>query len=164
MLDFGVGEMADQAMQEFLAEKNLRKALIRLGIAYLTRQLAHPRSPSPHRRDPAGRVALGAEFYENILRPAWKRLAEAFKALMNSRGDSDGQTPGSRRCNGKALVLLDLYERRLLGAAIGRPIPGNRSGREKRGRGLSHDLRPEIRRPKKGVDLRIRTLGPAVIA
>ena len=40
VLDFDVGEVADQALQEFLAEKNLRKALVRLGVAYLNGQLA----------------------------------------------------------------------------------------------------------------------------
>src|SRR4030095_15993236 len=39
-LDLDVGEVAEQAMQEFRAEKNLRKALIRLGVAYLKGQLA----------------------------------------------------------------------------------------------------------------------------
>src|SRR6185503_21315655 len=40
VLDFDVGEVADRSMQEFLAEKNLRKALIRLGTAYLSGQLS----------------------------------------------------------------------------------------------------------------------------
>src|SRR6186713_1228160 len=40
VLDFDVGEVANRAMQEFLAEKNLRKALIRLGVVFLNGQLA----------------------------------------------------------------------------------------------------------------------------
>src|SRR4030095_12418482 len=40
VLDADVEEVADQALHEFLAEKDLRKGLIRLGTIYLRRQLA----------------------------------------------------------------------------------------------------------------------------
>ena len=57
VLDFDVGEVADQAMQEFLAEKSLRAGLVRLGTIYLTRQLAPRRfrtsaSSRPSRPNP----------------------------------------------------------------------------------------------------------------
>ena len=61
VLDFDVGEVADQAMQEFLAEKNLRKALIRTRgrlserAAGILRDVQHS-----HRRDPTGRVRTSA--------------------------------------------------------------------------------------------------------
>src|SRR5688572_20990021 len=83
VLDFDVGEVADQALQEFLAEKNLRKALIRLGVVYLNGQLAS--SAMSNIRIVSTQPAesnLGGEFYENVLRPAWQRVADTFKALM----------------------------------------------------------------------------------
>ena len=57
VLDFDVGDIADQAMEEFLGEKSLRKGLTRLGEVYLARQLA-PQAMSNMRirRNPAGRV------------------------------------------------------------------------------------------------------------
>ena len=48
VLDFDVGEVADQAMEEFVAEKSLRKGLARLGEIYLARQL-NPRAISNFR-------------------------------------------------------------------------------------------------------------------
>ena len=53
VLDFDVGEVAERALQEFGAEKNLRKALVRLGVAFLDGQ---------HRR------ALVAQFLERLRR------------------------------------------------------------------------------------------------
>ena len=116
VLDFDVGEVADQALNEFLAEKNLRKALIRLGVAFLNGQLAS--SAMSNIRIVATQPAesqLGEEFYENVLRPAWDRVARTFKGLMNDsrlkRSD-----PWTAAMQWKGLVLLDLFERRLLGA------------------------------------------------
>src|SRR6476661_2570030 len=40
VLDFDVGEVADEALEELVAEKSLRKGLTRLGEVYLARQLA----------------------------------------------------------------------------------------------------------------------------
>ena len=116
VLDFDVGEVADQAMQEFLAEKSLRKALIRLGVAYLNGQLAS--SAMSNIRIVSTQPAesnLGEEFYENVLRPAWKRVADTFKALMNE-GRLKRADPWLAAMQWKGLVLLDLFERRLLGA------------------------------------------------
>src|SRR4030095_14604001 len=74
VLDFDVGEVADQAMQQFRAEKSLRKSLIRLGEVYLTRQLA-PRAISNIRivatQPPESNI--GEAFYRGALCAAWKR-------------------------------------------------------------------------------------------
>ena len=116
VLDFDVGEVADQAMQEFLAEKNLRKALIRFGVAYLNGQLAS--SAMSNIRIVSTQPAesnIGEEFYENVLRPAWSRTADTFKALMNE-GRLKRSDPWIAAMHWKGLVLLDLFERRLLGA------------------------------------------------
>ena len=116
VLDFDVGEIADQAMREFLGEKSLRKGLIRLGTIYLTRQLA-PMAISNMRivaTQPA-ESRIGEDFYHNILCAAWKRVADAFKALMTEaklrRAD-----PWLAAMHFKGLVLQDLLERQLLNA------------------------------------------------
>ena len=116
VLDFDVGEVADRALEAFRAEKNLRKALVRLGIAYLDGQLA-PAAMSNIRivaTQPAG-TKLGTEFYDNVLTSAWKRVAAAFKALMGE-GRLRPSDPWRAAMHWKGLVLADLFERRLLGA------------------------------------------------
>jgi len=116
VLDFDVSEVANRSVEEFLAEKNLRKALVRLGVAYLNGQLA-PSAMSNIRivsTQPA-ESNLGEEFYENVLRAAWQRVAELFKALMND-GRLSKSDPWIAAMQWKGLVLLDLFERRLLGA------------------------------------------------
>ena len=96
VLDFDVSEVADQAMQEFLAEKSLRTGLVRLGTIYLTRQLA-PLAMSNIRivaTQPA-ESKIGEEFYRNVLCAAWKRVADEFKTLMGR-----GQTQTRRSLAG----------------------------------------------------------------
>ena len=116
VLDFDVGEVADQSLHDFLAEKNLRKALIRLGVAFLNGQLAS--SAMSNIRIVSTQPAesnIGEEFYENVLRPAWNRVAGTFKGLMND-GRLKKSDPWLAAMHWKGLVLLDLFERRLLGA------------------------------------------------
>lgn len=116
VLDFDVSEIADRAMQEFLAEKNVRKALIRLGVAYLNGLLA-PSAISNIRivsTQPA-ESNIGKEHYENLLRPTWMRFANVFKALMND-GRLKRSDPWLAAMQWKGLVVLDLFDRRLLGA------------------------------------------------
>lgn len=116
VLDFDVGEVADRALREFHAEKNLRKALIRLGVAYLDGQLA-PSAMSNIRivsTQPA-ESNIGTEFFENVLRPAWERVSDAFKFLMDE-GKLRKSDPWRAALHWRGLVLLDMFERRLLGA------------------------------------------------
>lgn len=117
VLDVDVGEVAEQAMQEFLAEKSLRKGLTRLGVVYLTRQLA-PAAMSNIRivatQPPESNI--GEEFYRNVLCPAWKQVADAFKRLM-AEGILRHADPWVAAMHFKGLVLQDLFERQLLGAA-----------------------------------------------
>ena len=116
VLDFDVSEVANQAMQEFLAEKNLRKALIRLGVAFLNGQLGSPAMSNIRivSTQPA-ESNLGEEFFENILKPAWMRVADTFKDLMNE-GRLKRSDPWIAALHWRGLVLLDFFERRLLGA------------------------------------------------
>ena len=116
VLELDVSEVADQAMQEFLAEKSLRKGLVRLGTVYLTRQLA-PSAISNVRivsTQPA-ESDIGEEFYRNVLCRAWQRAADAFRALMGE-GKLRRSDPWLAAMHFKGLVLQDLFERQLLGA------------------------------------------------
>ena len=90
---------------------------MRLGEIYLTRQLA-PLAMSNMRivaTQPA-ESNIGEEFYRNVLCPAWKRVADAFKALM-AEGKLRRADPWLAAMHFKGLVLQDLLERQLLGAA-----------------------------------------------
>ena len=117
VLDFDVGDIADQAMEQFLREKNLRKGLTRLGEIYLGRQLG--RQAISNLRIQASLPAesgIGEDFYQNILCPAWKRVADAFKELM-AAGKLRRADPWLAAMHFKGLVLQDLLERQLLNAA-----------------------------------------------
>lgn len=116
ILDLDVSEVADQAMQEFRAEKNLRKGLVRLGIVYLTRQLA-PLAISNMRivaTQPTD-SDIGEQFYKDVLCAAWARLADTLKQLM-SEGRLRRADSWLAAMHFKGLVLQDLLERQLLGA------------------------------------------------
>ena len=117
VLEFDVGEIADQAMAEFLGQKSLRKGLVRLGEIYLERQLA-PLAISNMRivaTQPA-ETGIGEHHYQNILCVAWKRFADAFKVLMDE-GKLRQADPWLAVMHFKGLMLQDLLERQLLNAA-----------------------------------------------
>lgn len=117
VLDFDVTDVAEQALEEFAAEKNLRTALTQLGTVYLTRQLA-PLAISNMRivatQPPESK--LGEEFYRNVLCRAWQRLADILKKLM-ADGKLRRADPWLAAMHFKGLVLQDLLERELLNAA-----------------------------------------------
>lgn len=117
VLDFDVGDAADQALENIQHEKGLRGQLARLGEIYLERQLA-PLAISNLRivaTQPA-ETGIGEDFYQNILCPAWKRVAEVFKALM-AEGKLRRADPWVAVMHFKGLVTQDLLERHLLNAA-----------------------------------------------
>jgi AcrR family transcriptional regulator len=113
VLDHDVNEEADRLMQEFLAEKDLRNGLIRLGIAYLT---GHPARSASIRT--AANQPIAQEFYENVLRPAWQRLADRF-AVMMKEGRLRFADPWITAMHWKGLNEWDMLERHLLCAPIG---------------------------------------------
>ena len=117
VLDFDVSDIANQAMEQFLGEKNLRKGLTRLGEVYVARQLA-PRAISNLRIQATlpAESGIGEDFYQNILCVAWKRVADAFKALM-AEGKLRRADPWLAAMHFKGLMLQDLLERQLLNAA-----------------------------------------------
>ena len=112
-----VGEVADEALDEFGREKNVRKALVRLGQTYLGRQLA-PLAISNMRivATQPPESGIGQDFYRNILCAAWQRAADLFKGLM-VEGRLRRADPWIAAMHFKGLVLQDLLERQLLGAS-----------------------------------------------
>src|SRR4029453_5348952 len=77
VLDNDVNEEADRLLNEFLAEKDLRSGLIRLGISYLSRH--HVRAANIRT---VANQPIAQEFYDGVLRPAWQRLADRFATMM----------------------------------------------------------------------------------
>ena len=117
VLAFDVGEVAEKAMGIFFAEPDIQKALAGLGQIYLERQLtplaiANIRTVSTQPAE----SGIGGEFYRNVLCAAWKRLADAFEVLM-SEGKLRRADPWLAAMHFKGLILQDLLERYLLGAA-----------------------------------------------
>lgn len=116
VLVFDVGEIADQALSEFRAENDLREGLVRLGIVFLNGQLAslsisNVRNVSTQPAE----SKIGEQHWETVLRPAWERVADAFESLMKE-GRLREADPWRAAMHWKGLALLDLFDRRLLGA------------------------------------------------
>ena len=110
VLDHDVNEEADRLLHEFLAEKDLRSGLIRLGISYLSRHHARAASIRTVANQPIAR-----EFYDNVLRPAWQRLADRFATMMKE-GRLKFADPWTTAMHWKGLNEWDLLERHLLSA------------------------------------------------
>lgn len=119
VLDFQVATDADRIMRDFPASDDLRESLILLGTAYLNKRM----SPLPVMNirmvanQPAGST-MGKEFFENIIRPAFKRLAGKFEALMDE-GKLQRADPDVVTMHWKGLCDWDFFEQRLLGAIDG---------------------------------------------
>ena len=116
VLVYDVTTEADRLMSQFLSGENLREGLITLGQAYMHRRLspgpiANVRIVSTQPDD----STIGKEFYENVLRPAWERLANRIQILMEAgiliRADS-----WIAAMQWKGMCEWDMFERRLLGA------------------------------------------------
>lgn len=119
VLDFQVATEADRIMRDFPASDDLRESLILLGTAYLNKRM----SPLPVMNirivmsQPAGST-MGKDFCENIIRPAFMRLAEKFGELIK-QGRLKGAEPEIMMLHWKGLCDWDFFERRLLGAIDG---------------------------------------------
>jgi AcrR family transcriptional regulator len=116
---YDVTDEADRLMNEFLSSEDLRDGLIKLGVAYMTRRLSAV--PIANVRmvatQPAG-SNIGKEFFERVLGPAWQRLSNRFKLLMDA-GLLKQADPWVATMQWKGLNEWDLFEKRLLGAIDG---------------------------------------------
>jgi len=119
VLVYDVTTEADRLMSQFLSGENLREGLITLGQAYMHRRLspgpiANVRIVSTQPED----STIGKDFYENVLGPAWERLANRIQILMEAgiliKADS-----WIAAMQWKGMCEWDMFERRLLQA-----IPG----------------------------------------
>jgi AcrR family transcriptional regulator len=115
VLDHDVNEEAERLMHEFLAEKDLRSGLIRLGIAFLSRHHARAASIRTVANQP-----IAEEFYINVLRPAWQRLADRFAEMMKE-GRLKFADPWTTAMHWKGLNEWDFLEKHLLSAAASEP-------------------------------------------
>ena len=146
VLDHDVNEEADRLMHEFLAEKDLRSGLIRLGIAYLVAAIP---SRTANIRTVANQP-IAQEFYESVLRPAWQRLADRFAAMMKE-GRLKFADPWITAMHWKGLNEWDMLEKHLLSAQGRRRRPQrHRDRRNRRGgrlpQGLCRSLPGQARR------------------
>ena len=103
-------------MNEFLSQTKLREGLIFLGDAYLQRRLA-PRPIANVRMvsSQPEQSGVGKVFYDNVLYPAWRRLANRFEMLMDE-GELIRADPWIAAMHWKGLCEWDLFDQRLLGA------------------------------------------------
>jgi AcrR family transcriptional regulator len=119
VLDFQVATDADRIMRDFPAKEDLHESLVLLGSAYLNKRM----SPLPVMNirtvitQPAGST-MGKEFYQNIIRPAFHRLADKFGALIE-QGKLKRDDPEVMMLHWKGLCDWDFFEQRLLGAIDG---------------------------------------------
>ena len=113
VLDRDVSEEAERLMQELLSERDLRSGLIRLGIAYLTGHQARTATIRTVANQP-----IAQEFYDNVLRPAWQRLADRFATMMKD-GRLTFADPWIAAMHWKGLNEWDMLEKYLLCADVG---------------------------------------------
>jgi AcrR family transcriptional regulator len=111
-LEHDVDEEAERLMHEFLAEKDLRSGLIRLGIAWLSGHQARSATIRTIANHP-----IAKEFYDDVLRPAWQRLADRFAAMMKE-GRLKFADPWITAMHWKGLNEWDLLEKHLLCAEV----------------------------------------------
>jgi len=122
VLEYDVANEALLVFREFPADGDLREGLTQLGIQFLTGRLAA--LPIANIRTLAGLPAgsaIGKDFYETTLRPAWGLLADHFMALMKA-GRLREADPWTAAMHWKGLHEGELLEKCLIGA-ISRPDP-----------------------------------------
>jgi AcrR family transcriptional regulator len=119
VLDFQVLTDTDRIMRDFPAEKDLRQSLVLLGTAYLNKRMSA--LPVTNFRmvanQPPGST-MGKDFFLNIIRPAFERLAGKFEALMDE-GKLTRADPRVVTMHWKGLCDWDFFEQRMLGAIDG---------------------------------------------
>jgi AcrR family transcriptional regulator len=106
-------------LHEFHEEADLREGFIKLGVAYHRKRLSS--LPCANIRSilnqPPGST-MGKEFYESVIQPAFKGMADKFEELMN-QGRLKRADPWVAFMHWKGLNDWDLFERRIIGAIAG---------------------------------------------
>jgi AcrR family transcriptional regulator len=119
VLDFQVATDADRIMRDFPASADLRESLILLGTAYLNKRMsALPVTNFRMVANQPPESTMGKEFFLNIIRPAFERLAGKFEALMDE-GKLKRADPRVVTMHWKGLCDWDFFEQRMLGAIDG---------------------------------------------
>jgi AcrR family transcriptional regulator len=119
VLNCEVAKDADNVIRDFPAKDDLRESLIVLGTAYLNKRM----SPFPLANirmianQPAGST-MGKDFYLNVVRPNFHRLADKFEELMD-QGRLKRAEPEVMMMHWKGLCDWDFFEQRLLGVIDG---------------------------------------------
>ena len=115
-LDYDVSEQADRLMNQLLSQEDLREGLILLGCGYMQRLLSsRPISNVRIVSSQPEETGIGKVFYDNVLRPSWRRLANRFEMMMDE-GRLRRADPWLAAMHWKGLVEWDMFDRRLLGA------------------------------------------------
>ena len=115
-LDYDVNEQADRLMNALLSQDDLREGLILLGAGYMQRLLsARPISNVRIVAAQPEESGIGRIFYNNVLLPAWQRLARRFEMMMDE-GRLRRADPWVAAMHWKGLVEWDMFDRRLMGA------------------------------------------------
>jgi AcrR family transcriptional regulator len=119
VLNCEVAKDADNVIRDFPTKDDLRESLIVLGTAYLNKRM----SPFPLANirmianQPAGST-MGKDFYLNVVRPNFHRLADKFEELMD-QGRLKRADPEVMMMHWKGLCDWDFFEQRLLGVIDG---------------------------------------------
>jgi AcrR family transcriptional regulator len=118
VLHMDVSEGVEMIVDAYRGEKNFKKALVRLGTAFLNRRLG-PLSISNYRIVASQPVEskLGEQFFETVLRPGAERICQLFEELMDD-GRLKRAKPWLMAMQWKGLIEQDLFERALLGAEL----------------------------------------------
>jgi AcrR family transcriptional regulator len=119
VLNCEVAKDADNVIRDFPTKDDLRESLIVLGTAYLNKRM----SPFPLANirmianQPAGST-MGKDFYLNVVRPNFHRLADKFEELMD-QGRLKRAESEVMMMHWKGLCDWDFFEQRLLGVIDG---------------------------------------------
>jgi len=110
-----VAQITERLLHEF-TEDDLRDGLIRIGEHYLMDRLAP--LPIMQLRTVATQpeeTRFGADYYAQVLRPAWERFSQRLEGLI-AQGRLSGADPWTMAMHWKGLTEGELFEKRLLGA------------------------------------------------
>lgn len=118
-INYDVSANSELLTRALLGAATLRQGLIALGKGYLELRLG-PRPTSNFRivSTQPPEAGIGKLFYNNLIRPAWQRLADRFEIMMDE-GKLRRADPWLAAMHWKGLIEGDMVERRTLGVLDG---------------------------------------------